>query len=235
MQRFRGANIGSTIAAAGLLACNSILGIRLAADGEWDGATEGVLAPATDSGAVYDAGFVNPNPSNPNLAPPFDGAVIDTGAVNHWANWPMPNPPNLGLPNPQNYDTTQAATGIVIDNVTGLVWEYAPSGELFTFNDAVTHCASLTSADDAGGGWRLPSRIELLSILDYTQATSSIDLQRFAINITDAGRQIYWSTSAKAGDVSNAWAVDFGEQTNLGTTYPLGTTLFARCVRGGPQ
>jgi hypothetical protein len=84
----------------------------------------------------------------------------------------MPNSPSSQLPHPQSYDTS--VPGIATDLVTGLVWQRAgsavssgPNGDpVYALDQAVTYCAGL-----ALGGfsdWRVPSRIELVSLLDVT-------------------------------------------------------------------
>lgn len=82
----------------------------------------------------------------------------------------MPNA-TPGLPNAQSFDTQKA--GVVLDRVTGLMWQSAVDGDKFaTFSEAAQRCESLTLAgfDD----WRVPSRIELVSILDVTDRKSVV-------------------------------------------------------------
>jgi hypothetical protein len=158
-----------------------------------------------------------------------DGAVpvpVDAGAVAHWANWPMPNPQYSSLPHPQVYMTT--TQGIVHDTVTGLDWQQNVDGAIRSWNDAVNHCASLP---DNGGGWRLPSRIELFSIVDYS-TSPAINTTSFGA-LPDADTLLFWTASLKAGDNSNAWAVDFGSTVDLVRPVPTTQQLFIRCVRGG--
>src|SRR5262249_6415642 len=47
-----------------------------------------------------------------------------------WARWPMPNPPITGLPNPQSYETS--TPGIVLDKLTGLMWERTVDANSYT-------------------------------------------------------------------------------------------------------
>lgn len=71
--------------------------------------------------------------------------------------------------------------GVVLDEVTGLLWELSPptsyvscsgsfensSDKGCTLSEAEAYCASLTLA---GGGFRLPTKSELESLLDYVTA-----------------------------------------------------------------
>jgi hypothetical protein len=109
---------------------------------------------------------------------PFDGPAVDAPGVDantfdggqgtdpvSWARWPMPNyhldgaaeqlgnQPNLTVNGPE-----------VTDNTTSLVWRASmeKNGVLDTFEAAQQACRELT-----GGDWRLPKRIELITLLDY--------------------------------------------------------------------
>ena len=81
-----------------------------------------------------------------------------------WAAWHVP--PDA----PTNY--TDNGDGTVKDNVTGLVWQKTVSASLYTLQQAQTYCGTLGLA---GGGWRLPSRIELISIVDFTKYNPAIN------------------------------------------------------------
>ncbi len=65
----------------------------------------------------------------------------------------------------------------VLDNNTGLVWAGSLSDNVETFDQAVTTCA-LSSAD-GHHDWRLPTRAELLSLVDYTRFHPAIDTDAF--------------------------------------------------------
>lgn len=87
----------------------------------------------------------------------------------------MPNPVGSGLPNEASY--TDGGDGTVVDDVTGLVWQQqAPDGD-FTWQEAIDYCDTL----DLGGrsDWRLPSRIEMTSIVDYSRSGTKVDSTAF--------------------------------------------------------
>jgi hypothetical protein len=135
-----------------------------------------------------------------------------------WCMWP---PAALLLPD-SNYDTTTA--GIVRDTVTGLTWEQSPAATTYTWDDAGTHCAGLSLAGVAG--WRLPTFIELLSILDYSKYNPAINTVAFP------GTQpsFCWSSSNMGGPGSGyAWAVDFFQGYAFG--HGKSAANFVRCVR----
>jgi len=106
------------------------------------------------------------------------------------AEWPMPNPPGLGLPNPMSYDTSTA--GIVVDRVTCLIWERVFDNTTYTRPQAMLYCDGLT----LGGytDWRIPTYIELLSLVDFTRGSPAIDPVAFP----STPAQTFWTTSANA-------------------------------------
>ncbi len=140
-----------------------------------------------------------------------------------WALWPMPNPPSTGLPNPASYDMGTA--GVVLDNVTGLMWQRAIDGKSFTRADARSYCANLTLAGH--GDWRVPTAIELYSLVDFTKSKPSIDSTAFP----NTPAVEFWSSSLFAGNSGGGWFVqfDYGYVQNGSVT----NTFRLRCVRGG--
>jgi Protein of unknown function (DUF1566) len=118
-----------------------------------------------------------------------------------WALWPMPNAPSSGLPHPQSYDAT--ASGGVLDNVTGLMWQRRVDPLSMTFDDANALC----DRAELGGyrDWRLPSRIELVSILDLVEIQPSIDRDAFPRTPSDW----FWTSSVASDSPAEAWYVYF--------------------------
>jgi hypothetical protein len=112
----------------------------------------------------------------------------------------------------------------VTDDVTGLVWQRNVDARPFTWDEAKAYCACLTI--DGVAGWRLPSRIELVSIADWTTSHPSIDSNAFPGTPTES----FWSSSTFLnGDPALAWIVYF---ENGHTSYSdKGYTYRARCVR----
>lgn len=149
-----------------------------------------------------------------------------TEADPDWAEWPIPNCNTdvvNGAPNLEHY--TDNGDGTVIDNVTGLLWQQdVSSTKAYTWNDAISYCSELILAGQEG--WRLPSRIELVSIVDYDQSNPSIDV----IHFTSTPAVWFWaSTPAVEVQPSAAWGVSF----DYGYTYSNSVTLLGdvRCVR----
>jgi hypothetical protein len=135
----------------------------------------------------------------------------------------MPNPPGTGLANPASY--TDLGDGTVLDNVTGLVWQRdVPSVNLY-WNDASKYCSSLKLS---GCGWRLPTRIELVSLLDFTKPSPgpAIDTNAFP----GAPNDCFWSSSAYHGS-SSRWVVGFGGVCELVNHGDAPAMSHVRCVR----
>ena len=93
-----------------------------------------------------------------------------------WPNWPMPNPRVSGLAHGQSYDVTSSPT-VVKDEVTGLEWQRAIDPEVYDWTRADAYCQSLILAghDD----WRLPSAVELASIVNVLALAPAIDTAAF--------------------------------------------------------
>jgi hypothetical protein len=139
----------------------------------------------------------------------------------------MPNPASTGLPHPSSY--TDLGDGTVKDNVTGLIWQkVVPTTQAFNWADAQSYCATLTLA---GRVWHLPTRIELLSIVDFTRTSPAIDTTAFPG--TPGGKYHWtaspWVVSQIATKPQYSWIVNFfeGLTSNAGDRTQL---EFARCV-----
>jgi hypothetical protein len=112
--------------------------------------------------------------------------------------------------------------GLVTDQKTGLTWQQTPDPSSNTWDGAKTFCEGLPLA---GGGFRLPTAPELLSIVDRTLSAPAIDSTVFPGVAYDD----FWSSSPKVGSSDEAWSVNFGYGTPGGSTKTF--TLRVRCVR----
>jgi hypothetical protein len=221
--RIVGALTGVAAFAALSAGCNAVLGIHAADTDDWDGAAaisgdfSGSVTSGTSSGSagIFSAPIPSVDAGPP--APPADAGTT----IHSWANWPMPNPPSTGLPNPQSY--TISPNGLVQDNVTGLIWQQNVADQTYDWDDAHSYCTSLSLQ---GGGWRLPSRIELMSLVDYTQLPT-IDVNTFPNTPMDG----FWSGSLLAGDSSQAWTVFFSFTVTPAFDNPITMPFHVRCVR----
>lgn len=93
----------------------------------------------------------------------------------------------------------------VLDTSTGLEWQAIPFAESMTHAAAAKACAELRLGghDD----WRLPTRAELLTLVDDTRYSPAIDTDAFP----DTPNTWFWTSTGYAGDKAYAWVVDFGD------------------------
>jgi MYXO-CTERM domain-containing protein len=112
----------------------------------------------------------------------------------------------------------------VTDKTTGLVWQRGDDGNMYTYAQAGPHCASFQSTE-AATGWRLPSVVELMTLID-----NGVDLPSIDPSFTGAQSNNYWTATPTATAGMLAWTVkfDFGEVIPLLTD----SSLPVRCVRG---
>ena len=141
----------------------------------------------------------------------------------NWAEWPLSNSQvdvTAGAPNPESY--TDNGDGTITDNVTKLMWQKAVAPGMFSQANALTYCATTLSGANLGGhnDWRLPSVMELVSIVDFGILPPNINATYFPA--TPATPADYFASSS-------TWVVTFyGGGTVVNDFAPL---LNVRCVR----
>ena len=108
--------------------------------------------------------------------------------------------------------------GTVTDTVTGLMWtkNADPFGEL-NWHDAMSRCSSFSISGI--GGWRLPSRDELVTLSDAIQGGHPFTGVRWSY---------YWSSTTYAGYTGDAWdvymhsgVVSTNGKTSAGHVWPV--------------
>jgi hypothetical protein len=227
-----------------LVACDAILDLgqytNVACSGDCDdaGKESGTVAPRDASPDVEDAftgieGGVDAGDGGTDadatiLTTPDGGYPAPTGHET-WAHWPMPNPDaSLGpesstaLPNQMGYTTGADGGGsVAYDTVTKLTW-WRQALAASTYDEAWLACTKL----GAGNGWRVPTRIELVSLIDFTRVPT-LETTTFV----DAGAVATWTSSSVPGEDGSAgyWAVDF---SNGLTVYGV-SPMQVLCVNGG--
>ncbi|MBV9948403.1 MAG: DUF1566 domain-containing protein [Myxococcales bacterium] len=198
--------------------------------GSGSGSSSGAK-PGSGSGGVSSSGSTSGAASGSGSgALPGDagtGCPNLTGVDAAYARWPMPNPASQALPNPSSY--TDNGDGTVRDNVTGLVWQkVVASAQSFAWTDAQAYCAGLTLA---GRTWRLPSRIELTSLIDFTK-NPGIDATAFPG--TPGGKfhwtSTVWVVSQIASKPQDAWIVNFSDSGLTSNGAAQTAVEYARCV-----
>ncbi len=130
---------------------------------------------------------------------------------------------------------TKLSGGIMVqDNVTQLIWEVKTDDggvqdkdNTYNWNAAIAYCEDLP----LGGynDWRLPSREELRSIVDYSipYPGPTIDTSYFPNTVSS----YYWSSTTYASSTGSAWHVYFS--SGLDNYSHKSYSRYVRCVRGG--
>ena len=123
---------------------------------------------------------------------------------------------SFAIPTP---GATRYAIGAAItDEITGLVWERDPVDTPRTLAEAHAYCASL------GEGWRVPARVELVTILDASR-TPSVAPELAALD------EYHWTASHPACRDERAYSIYFGQgETVIADATRAGAVV--RCVRG---
>jgi hypothetical protein len=203
-------------------ACRQVLGVE---DYRTSGGSAG--GPSSASGVVTACGNFTFGAASATCGQCMDASCCieaKDSIAGTACGFTMPNPASAGLPNPASY-TENLLDGTVTDNVTGLTWAGAVEPTtVYTQGQAIRRC------EDAGGGWRLPTRVELVSLVDFTFAKPGPTINAIFKN-TPADK--FWTSSHAACDPTIAWYVGFDN----GSTHQERTDIAhrVRCVRGAPS
>ncbi|MBN2574404.1 MAG: DUF1566 domain-containing protein [Deltaproteobacteria bacterium] len=134
----------------------------------------------------------------------------------NWAEWPVPN--NTYVNN---------ADGTVTDNTSKLMWEQSSSYETTTqmsYSDSVSYCENLRTGGYSD--WRVPTMIELVSLMNFGTYLPAIDISKFTNTLTEGH---YWSSTPLAQSPTDHWLANFGYGGTV--LYAPGGQLAVRCVR----
>jgi Protein of unknown function (DUF1566) len=178
------------VAASATLACNGIIGLSDYERAECNG---GEICGDSGPDAPLDA---------------RDGEVVAVDASGtkkvSWPHFVMPNYAQDGGPG-ENVPTYSPTVGGFLDSVSSLVWNepIEKKGDK-SYEEAEKICANLT----VGGKWRLPSRIELVTLLDLGRPGKKIDEATFG----STEPLEYWTSSEVRPDPASGrmfWTVNF--------------------------
>jgi hypothetical protein len=127
---------------------------------------------------------------------------------------------------PSHY--TYPEEGTVHDTGTGLTWQRKVEDKLRTTAEAAGYCAALPLAN---GGWRVPTRYELLTLVDPTVDTPALDHTAFPDGVPN---MLFWTSTLRV-EVQNGettWIVDFSAgKTASGGGQGITAAHHVRCVR----
>ena len=148
-----------------------------------------------------------------------DGTACGEGACSsgacvldfEWANWPLPPE------SPTDY--TDNGDGTVRDNVTGLLWQKTISSATYLWAAASTYCSALNLGGELG--WRVPSTVELLSIVDWGKKNPTINSTAFPGTPPNE----FWASRPTPS--GRPWKVWFEN----GTSFPADSTTYPAHIR----
>jgi hypothetical protein len=115
--------------------------------------------------------------------------------------------------------------GTITDQCTGLIWEKEASDETYTWETSLDICRNKTVADYSD--WRLPSKQELRSIINY----SSINPAAYPDIFYNQKSDTYWTGTSNSESHNQAWAVNFQYGDDSLDTKTAAN--YIRAVRGG--
>ena len=149
--------------------------------------------------------------------------------LGQFADWPMPS----AVAGAKVAPSYTATADVVTDTVTALAWQrnlpetYAGCGALCSWAKAKLYCETLQL--EGASDWRLPTLIELSSILDDNRVMPAVDPESFPSTPPEP----FWSASSSAENADQAWSVDFGLFQVAPALKTSGRRV--RCVRTGAK
>jgi Protein of unknown function (DUF1566) len=224
------AGAGGAVGAAGAAATGSD-----AAAGTGGGGAAGVGGPDGGAGAgAAGTGAAGTSAAGTSGADAAAGAGSDGGPTSDASpdagaaicGFVMPNSATSGLPNAAMYDTSTA--DVVVDKVTGLMWQRMNFGQTFSFGpEVVAACSTLTLAGHSD--WRLPTVLELVSLLALPGASGTAPPSIDAAAFPNTVHGQFWTSMRAAVTTGTGapWWVEF----TRGTTGYAPLPMYIRCVR----
>lgn len=161
-------------------------------------------------------------------------ALLDTSQTKCYDNstsirCPSPGDPFYGQDAQYSINTpsyTDNRDGTVADNVTGLMWQQKADKGKYNWESATDSCGSLSLAGHSD--WRLPTSMELMSIVHYGKSTPAVDTKYFH-NVEGSW---WWTSSTLASNSNKAYDVIFYRHGYI-DLWDKSDESYFRCVRGG--
>ena len=131
-------------------------------------------------------------------------------------------------------DLTDNGDGTVTDNLTDLTWEQKTEEnepDTYTYDGALTYCEDLTLGGNSD--WRVPTRKEYSTILNYGNVSPSLDTSYFPYytSTPPANAAYYWTSLEYHDDPSQVWVLRLA--FGLIDKRPKTPDIYrVRCVRG---
>lgn len=101
---------------------------------------------------------------------------------------------------------TEAGKKVVLDHVTGLMWQQSGSSQTKNWAEAYEYVQEMNKGSYAGfSDWRLPTIEELASLLESEHKNGDLYIDQ----VFDATQQWCWSSDKMKEDADRAWRVHF--------------------------
>ena len=135
-------------------------------------------------------------------------------------------------------DLTDNGDGTIADNLTGLTWEQKSEvNETYSYSyaDAISYCDDLILGGSTD--WRVPTRKEYSTILNYGNWSPSLDEEYFPYYTTGStnGEMLYWTTSEYHDDSTQVWYIQMPFSLIDKTPKTGGEPQKVRCVQGDTE
>jgi hypothetical protein len=218
----RGAAAAALVAVAG---CNLIIGLQRGLP-EGSGGSSSASLSSTGTAMSSTGTSSGGSPTSSSGSTTASGTSSSSGACTMdagaplvcdrtWAQW------NARLPSA----FTDNGDGTVTDATTQLLWQKG-SGASTTQAGAIAQCQQLKLAGHCD--WRLPTRIELGTLVDYTKSTPPL----IDTTVFDCKMNAYWTASVVASSDGGVlgWSVNFNDGGVYSNT-PALASIPVRCVR----
>ena len=212
-----------------LVACNAILGIDDYDKAECSG------GPCLDDGGRADG---DTDEGGRDAGPDVQFIDASGAAPVSWIKFMMPNYPEAGPDNSQpKYAPSSTADGGIGDSISRRAWR--PVGDSDDEKTPKTLAEAKKLCEDVPGDvkWRVPTRIELVTLLDFSKDSSKATADtRFNLEL-DA----YWTSSAlrelPAGSTVAAltslnWVVSFNPRENPLNKVETSSSARVICIQG---
>ncbi|MEU4155890.1 sigma-70 family RNA polymerase sigma factor [Actinoplanes sp. NPDC026670] len=213
---------GVTVLAASAVAVVVVVGGVFAYNSRSELEVTASVAPSVTASPAVTSASVAPSPSKAKPKAVVTATPSSTatgcggkGRASRWASWPMPSVKTASY--------RKLANGTVRDEITCLEWQGTPAPDVYTFTEAKAYCAKLD-----GGGWHLPTRVELMSIVDVSRSGPAIDTKAFP----GTPARFFWTSTPWAVTKTplRAWIINFYEGLASNGAFQTGE-FNARCVR----
>lgn len=147
------------------------------------------------------------------------------------------SPSNRVAPIDRSISEFISFSGAVIDETTGLAWQKTADGELKTWREAYEYCRSIRLVNQ--NHWRLPTLVELYSILNLSSEAPAINESVFLNTKYVEAEWGYWTSTRDLSVPTTSTAIKFFtvhfrrgrvDSLNDNDTPAFAGKSYARCV-----